>query len=404
VGAIHSVLGQANALTPDAALVASNCQRLPGVSFHALDGGGLLFCTASQRLVGLDAVAGLCWLALEDADPQETAVAAMREGWGIAPEVGAEWFVQSLELFRHSGLLAGGPPNVRSYSARPVQMPIPAPEPNAVEVSLQLLDQNFILRLPPELLQHLEVLLRPLWQEPVASCSGHGAVPVHILRAGERWAVHGRMMQPEPAALDELASALECVLVSEAVNGTAHLVALHAAMLGRDGRAVLLSGASGAGKTTLACALLHAGWSYGSDELVLLQRGSAALQPLNIPPCVKQEAVEVVARWFPALGHSPLHLRYAQRVRFLPLAGLEMEEGVVQTVLLPHWRAGATLRIEPVSPAAGLARLLQECVHASDTFVQEDVTDLVRWHEGLRYYALEYGTAAEAVKAVSMLA
>jgi hypothetical protein len=398
------VTGRAGALTSDVALVAPAYQRLPGISFHALDGGGLLFCAASQRLVGLDAVAGLCWLSLEDANPQASAVAAMREGWGIAPEVGAEWFARSLELFRHAGLLAGGPPSAQACPIRPVRMPVPAPEPDAVEVSLQLLDQDFVLRLPPELLQHLEVLLRPLWREPVASCRRPGATPVHILRAGERWVVRGGMVQPEPTALDELASAIECVLVSEAVNGTAHLVALHAAMLGRDRRVVLLSGASGVGKTTLACALLHAGWSYGSDELVLLRRGSAALLPLSVPPCVKQEAVGVVARWFPALEHSPLHLRYGQRVRFLPLSGLAMAEGVVQTVLFPRWRAGAVPRVEPVPPAAGLARLLQECVHASDTFGQGDVTDLVRWHEGLRYYTVEYGTAAEAVRAVSTLA
>jgi hypothetical protein len=358
----------------------------------------------SRHLVGLDAVAALCWLALEDADPQASAVAAMREGWGIAPELGAEWFARSLELFRHAGLLAGGPPSAQACPTRPVRMPVPAPEPDAVEVSLRLLDQDFVLRLPPEPLQRLEALLRPLWREPAASCGRPGARPVHVLRAGERWAVHGGMVQPEPAALDELASAIECVLVSEAVNGTAHLVALHAAMLGRDGRAVLLSGASGVGKTTLACALLHAGWSCGSDELVLLRRRSAALLPLSVPPCVKQEAVGVVAQWFPALEHSPLHLRYGQRVRFLPLSGPALAEGVAQTVLFPRWRAGAALRIEPVSPAAGLARLLQECVHTSDTFVQEDVTDLVRWHEGLRYYTVEYGTAAEAVRAVSTLA
>src|SRR3546814_13636569 len=56
--------------------------------------------------------------------------------------------------------------------------------------------------------------------------------------------------------------------------------AVHANCVALDGRAVLLMGASGSGKSDLALRLIHRGWSLVSDDYVTLEcRGRKLLAP-----------------------------------------------------------------------------------------------------------------------------
>ena len=59
------------------------------------------------------------------------------------------------------------------------------------------------------------------------------------------------------------------------------IYSLHAAGLAtKDGEGVLLVGPSGSGKSTLAIGLIRAGWSYLSDDAVLLRQGSEAVEAI----------------------------------------------------------------------------------------------------------------------------
>jgi hypothetical protein len=59
------------------------------------------------------------------------------------------------------------------------------------------------------------------------------------------------------------------------------IYSLHAAGLAsRDGLGLLLVGASGSGKSTLAIGLIRQGWSYLSDDAVLLRYGSQEVEVL----------------------------------------------------------------------------------------------------------------------------
>ena len=53
---------------------------------------------------------------------------------------------------------------------------------------------------------------------------------------------------------------------------TQHLLAIHAACVAKDGHGVLLVGASGAGKSSLAYACMRRGWTYISDDASSLLR------------------------------------------------------------------------------------------------------------------------------------
>jgi hypothetical protein len=65
-----------------------------------------------------------------------------------------------------------------------------------------------------------------------------------------------------------------------------HLTWIHAACVARDGRGLLLCGPSGAGKSCLAYACARRGWTFITDEVSSLVRGSAEATVLGNSRCI----------------------------------------------------------------------------------------------------------------------
>ncbi|MEN3974691.1 HprK-related kinase A [Emcibacter sp. SYSU 3D8] len=82
-----------------------------------------------------------------------------------------------------------------------------------------------------------------------------------------------------------------------------HLI-LHAAVVARNGRAVILPGQSGQGKSTLCAALVARGWRHMSDEFALLDPSSLAITAHPRPISLKNSSLAVVADFAPQLEQS----------------------------------------------------------------------------------------------------
>jgi hypothetical protein len=93
-----------------------------------------------------------------------------------------------------------------------------------------------------------------------------------------RWRV-GRSGEAEAMVVESLDHALAAVeyrAVAELVAPNSPVVTLHGALVSRAGRGALLVGPKEAGKSTLACALLGAGWQLHSDDMALIEEGGRA--------------------------------------------------------------------------------------------------------------------------------
>jgi HprK-related kinase A len=69
---------------------------------------------------------------------------------------------------------------------------------------------------------------------------------------------------------------------------------LHAAVIERGGRAVVMPGAPGAGKSTLCAILVNRGWRLLSDEFALISFNDGRISPLARPISLKNRAIDVV--------------------------------------------------------------------------------------------------------------
>ncbi|WJW74428.1 HprK-related kinase A [Thiohalobacter sp. IOR34] len=141
-----------------------------------------------------------------------------------------------------------------------------------------------------------------------------------------------------------------------------HLV-LHAAVIEREGQAVILPGPPGAGKSTLCAALVQRGWRLLSDELTLLRLSDGRIDPVPRPVSLKNESIDVIRRFAPdcrlsepcrdTLKGTVAHLQPPRdSVRRMA------EPARPAFVVVPRYLEGAPARFQPRSRARTLLHLI----------------------------------------------
>jgi HprK-related kinase A len=76
---------------------------------------------------------------------------------------------------------------------------------------------------------------------------------------------------------------------------------IHAAVVERGGRAAILPGPPGAGKSTLCAALVTRGWRLLSDELALLDMDTNLLYGMCRPVNLKNASIDIIQRFAPGV-------------------------------------------------------------------------------------------------------
>jgi HprK-related kinase A len=181
------------------------------------------------------------------------------------------------------------------------------------------------------------------------------AGPRHWFRPQVNFWVDGHSpFKPLPA--DHAFAMLEWGL-NWCVAGHAHqYLMLHAAALERNGRAVILPGDPGAGKSTLTAALMLSGWRLLSDEITLVDRDDASLVGLARPVSLKNASIEVIRGAFPhAIVGAPAHDTHKGTVAHLrptPDSITRVDaRAQARWIIFPRWREGAETRLTAHSRA-----------------------------------------------------
>lgn len=209
----------------------------------------------------------------------------------------------------------------------------------------------------------------------------------------------------------EVAPAVAGLALRAVVDHVADRLALHAAGLATAGRAVILPAPSGAGKTTLALALLARGWDFLTDELVLIDpRGAVTPCPRALRLRAPTPAlIPGLRRWVrlhplpsaplpgqPGLPDRPVALGIP--LRQAPLSA----RPAVAAIVFPEYRPHRPTTLTALPPGVAAIRLLQQTLNGG-TLGGRAARWAIDLAAGCPSYALSVGSLAEAADAVANL-
>lgn len=184
---------------------------------------------------------------------------------------------------------------------------------------------------------------------------------------------------------------------------------VHAAVLERDGKALVLPAPPGSGKSTLCGALVARGWRLLSDELALIELTGDRLVPLPRPISLKNESIATLARFWPDGAMSPVvHDTVKGSVAYVrpPVESVQRASQAARPgwIVLPQYAAGAQTQLPALSKCETFMKLVDNSfnynVHGRAGF--DALADLVAASRCFRF--IYGGDLQEAVRVFDALA
>lgn len=220
---------------------------------------------------------------------------------------------------------------------------------------------------------------------PVLPASEFADFPVHIApgvglhrwaRPQARFLFDGALVF-EPLPQDHAYPLLEWAM-NWCISGHAHqYLMLHAAVLAKGDRAVLMPAPPGSGKSTLCAALVHSGWRLLSDELALLDPADGLVYPLCRPVSLKNASIAVMREFAAqAVFNRVSHGTSKGSVTHMAVPAEQLAQvdrpARVAWVVFPRYQAGAETELAPRSRAASVVELARNAfnytVHGASGF------------------------------------
>jgi HprK-related kinase A len=183
---------------------------------------------------------------------------------------------------------------------------------------------------------------------------------------------------------------------------------LHAAVLERNGKALILPAPSGSGKSTLCAGLLFHGWRLLSDELTLICSRQGNIIPMPRPVSLKNASIAVMKRFAPQAEFGSevdetvkgvvAHFKApADAVR------LADQRAVPGWVVLPKYVAGSETKLIRLERSRAFMHLVANAFNY-DTFGREGFDLLGTVIDRSECFTFEYSNLQDAVELFARLA
>ena len=192
------------------------------------------------------------------------------------------------------------------------------------------------------------------------------------------------------------------------VSSRAHdCLIIHAAVLERDGLAVILPAPPGSGKSTLCAALVSRGWRLLSDELTMVRLSDARIVPLPRPISLKNASIDVIKAYAPEMVFSPsVHDTNKGTVAHVkaPAASVAraLETARPAWIVFPKYEAGAASTLEPIAQARAFMHVAENAFNYS-LLARQGFDTLGRLIGATRSFHFRYGVLDEAIEVFASL-
>ncbi|NIJ16647.1 hypothetical protein [Sphingobium vermicomposti] len=311
-----------------------------GTSIVFIDGQPLIFSPGRQALLGMNQIAGYIGCRLEDGIPfkqlaQEVLERGFAEPRAMLRTELANWSLQGLVN------ACDPPPSSRPLFIQRISI-------GGIGFALRYHAESLAACVAP-LFAHLEAedasasVIYELWQDDGLACLSRNGEPASVMR---------------PA---QVGPVIKARIADDILKDQRWLMALHAGCLHRNGKALLILGEPGAGKTTLTSWLTGQGFAYGGDDITVVN-SDGRVQGLAFLPSVKAGGWKLLEPVYDDLAQLPVHVRPdRRRVRFpkpREMADSELVE-IGWIIKLRRGDAGPA-RLEPMASAVALKHLLAE--------------------------------------------
>jgi hypothetical protein len=195
--------------------------------------------------------------------------------------------------------------------------------------------------------------------------SGAPQAAFGVKESGGAFVFHrGRRRLWEVETEAELIPWVESEVVNWLLSRFRRLVHVHASVVERSGRAVVIAGAPDCGKTSLACALGLAGWNVMGDEVALIRPRDRRVFAFPRAMLVKSGT----ARRLPELRDVPARTVWlekgAERVRYVAPRrfGRARASARIEAVVFPEWTRQES--VSEIGELDALERLLRCTMNA----------------------------------------
>lgn len=182
---------------------------------------------------------------------------------------------------------------------------------------------------------------------------------------------------------------------------------VHAGVIEKEGKAVILPAPPGSGKSTLCAALVNRGWRLLSDELALISLEDGRLIPIARPVNLKNESIEIIRAFEPtAVLGAPTHDTSKGTVAHMrpPTDSVARvhETAKAAWVILPRYQAGANVALVPWQKGEAFIHLADSAFNFSVLGVRafNVLADLIETSDCYRF---TYSRLEEAVEVFSSL-
>ncbi|HEV7317724.1 MAG TPA: serine kinase [Ensifer sp.] len=202
-------------------------------------------------------------------------------------------------------------------------------------------------------------------------------------------------------AVNEIAPTLKAMLTDDVLAGLRRQVALHAALLVKNGQGLLICGAPGAGKTTLALALLSAGFACGGDDIALLGE-DGLVRGVPFAAALKPGSWGLIDAMGETIAAAPIHRRLdKKRVRYLASLHAPKEAVALRSIVLLRRRKKGAVSMSAVEPAQVLSELLSGAFTPARRLDRAQFETLLGAVRSARIIEFSYSQLDEAVEALS---